>query len=142
MATAKKPTAAQLAARKRFAEMARAGVFTGARKKRSKNPVKKRAAKPVTRPSQASGKKPTKRLVARRVATKKAPAGFFANPKKRTLGGSHVYQVQYSKDKKAWAVWSTYLYAAMAKDVAARLADDPAHSRHYIRVESIPVKAK
>lgn len=85
MATAKKPSVAQLAARKRFAEMAKAGVFTKSAGRR-KNPAKKRAAKPVTRPSQASGKKPTKRLVARRVATKKAPAGFFANPKKREFG--------------------------------------------------------
>lgn len=74
--SSKKPTAAQLAARKRFAEMAKAGVFT---KKRAKNPAK-RPAKPVGRVSQATGKRPSARLVKRRKATAKAPPGFFANP--------------------------------------------------------------
>lgn len=71
----KKPTPAQVAARKRFAEMARAGVF-------AKNPAK-RKAKPVTRVSQATGAPPTKRLVKRRKKTATAPKGFFANPAAR-----------------------------------------------------------
>lgn len=60
MATKKSPSAKQLAAR---------------------NPARKpRKAKGVTRPSQATGKRPSARLVKRRKLTKRAPAGFFANP--------------------------------------------------------------
>lgn len=95
-------TAAQIAHRKRFAEMVRSGAF----KKRSKNPAKKSAAKKAPRrikslnqPSQATGKKPTKRLVARRKKTAAAPRGYYANPKKvAVLGNSsgfkhRVYQI-------------------------------------------------
>lgn len=39
-----------------------------------------RSKRGVTRPSQITGKAPTKRLLKRRKATAKAPAGFFANP--------------------------------------------------------------
>jgi len=44
---------------------------------RKKNPVKKRSIK---RPSQATGKSPTKRLVKRRKKTAAGPKGYFANP--------------------------------------------------------------
>lgn len=75
MAT-KKPTAAQLKARKLFAERAKAGTL-------KKSP---------TRKSQATGKKPTKRLIARRVSTEKAPKGYFANP----------IEKRGAKDVKKW----------------------------------------
>lgn len=48
-----------------------------------KKAVKKKAApkkKSISRPSQATGKAPSKRLVERRKKTAKAPAGHFANP--------------------------------------------------------------
>lgn len=49
--------------------------------------VKKKAApkkKSITRKSQATGKAPSKRLVARRKKTARGPAGYFANPIKGT----------------------------------------------------------
>lgn len=118
MATAKKPTAAQLDARKRFAEMARSGVFT----KRAKNPKKRSAArmsvKAVSRPSQATGKKPSKRLVARRVKTAKAPAGFFANPV--------PYRFPWLVETQSRGVWGTrsaFATKAAAVQYAQALAD-------------------
>ncbi|MBK9497441.1 MAG: hypothetical protein IPO08_23545 [Xanthomonadales bacterium] len=68
MAT-KKPSAAQLAARKKFAAMAKSGALAKARKAAPK--------KPISRPSQATGKKPSPRLKARR---EKSIPGYFANP--------------------------------------------------------------
>lgn len=75
MATKKKPTAKQLAARRLFAQRAKSGAF-----RRKANPARKRKAKPVGRPSQASGKRPSARLVKRRQRTARAPKGFYANP--------------------------------------------------------------
>jgi hypothetical protein len=52
-------------------------------KSAKKSAVKKKAVpkkKAVSRPSQATGKKPTKRLVERRKKTASAPKGYFANP--------------------------------------------------------------
>jgi len=49
---------------------------------RKKNP-RTRSTGSVRRPSQATKRKPSARLVKRRIATKKAPRGFFANPKKK-----------------------------------------------------------
>jgi hypothetical protein len=81
---------AQLAAQAKFAAMVRAKAA-----KRKRNPVG-RASKadaatreygvnPLTRvkvnsPAQRSGAAPSKRLKARRKATAKAPAGYYANP--------------------------------------------------------------
>lgn len=79
MAT-KKPSAAQLAARAKFAAAARAGTLRkGA----------KRKANPLTRvklksPSMATKEAPSKRLVKRRKATQKAPEGYYANPLEHT----------------------------------------------------------
>ncbi len=119
MATTKKPSAAQLAARKRFAEMARAGVFTKG-KKRKANPAKKRApAKPVTRASQATGKRPSKRLMARRVKTAKAPAGFFANP-------APVYRFPWLVETEVAGKWGTraaFASKPKAVEYAQALAD-------------------
>lgn len=39
-----------------------------------------RSKRGVTRPSQKTGKAPSRRLIKRRKATRNAPAGFFANP--------------------------------------------------------------
>ncbi len=80
---AKKPSAAQLAARKRFAEMARSGVWS----RKKKAAAKKTTRKPnplskvkKTSPSMATGKAPSLRLRKRRQKTARAPAGFYANP--------------------------------------------------------------
>lgn len=51
-------------------------------KRRAKRKPRGRSAGGVNRPSQATGKKPTKRLVKRRRKTLRAPAGVFANPVK------------------------------------------------------------
>lgn len=75
MAT-KKPTAAQLAARQRFAEMARSGAFKKKATKRKANPLTRVK---VNSPPQRGGEL-TPRLVKRRKATKKAPPGYYANP--------------------------------------------------------------
>lgn len=211
MAT-KKPTAAQLAARKRFAEMAKAGVFT---KKRAKNPSPRtrrqtlgnhngvftvvdwepgrnttsgnpvfrftlrdshgthyrgktkgnagfvyglprymregqkidaklsvspmgtvtmidgdlikdnpkarRSVKPVTRPSQATGKRPSKRLLARRKATAKAPPGFYANPR---ASKKLRYVVRDESANRKMAVFGT---RADALKYAQALADATGH---------------
>lgn len=106
MATAKKPSPAQLAARKRFAEMAKAGVFAK-KAARKRNPAKKRAAtkkpaKPVSRPSQATGKRPSKRLVDRRQRTAKAPAGFYANPRKKATRKLSTMKSALAKGAEVW----------------------------------------
>ena len=69
MAT-KKPSAAQIAARKKFSDIMKAGGF----KKNPLTRVKKSS------PSMATGKAPSTRLKKRRAKTAKAPAGYYANP--------------------------------------------------------------
>ena len=75
MAT-KKPSAAQIAARKKFSDIMKAGGF----KKNPLTRVKKSS------PSMATGKAPSTRLKKRRAKTAKAPAGYYANPKSLTAG--------------------------------------------------------
>lgn len=70
-------TAKQLAWRKKFAAMAKAGAFT--KRKRSRNPLTRVR---VNSPSMATGDAPSKRLIKRRKKTAKAPAGYYANPRK------------------------------------------------------------
>lgn len=79
MAT-KRPSPAQLAARKKFAAMAKAGAF-----KRKRNPLTR-----VKRnsPSMATGEPPSPRLRKRRAKTSRAPAGYYANPLTRVKVGS------------------------------------------------------
>jgi len=69
MAT-KKPSAAQIAARKKFSDIMKSGGF----KKNPLTRVKKSS------PSMATGKAPSARLKKRRAKTAKAPAGYYANP--------------------------------------------------------------
>lgn len=78
---AKKPSPAQVAARKRFAEMARSGVW----KRKARKTAARRKANPLTRvkrgsKSMTTGKTPTDRLVKRRAKTARGPAGYYANP--------------------------------------------------------------
>ena len=68
-------TAKQIAARKLFAERAKAGEFA----KRKSNPLTRVKVKS---PSYRTGKAPSKRLITRRKSTKDAPAGYYANPLK------------------------------------------------------------
>jgi hypoxanthine phosphoribosyltransferase len=75
MAT-KKASAAQIAARKKFSDIMKAGGF----KKNPLTRVKKSS------PSMATGKAPSTRLKKRRAKTAKAPAGYYANPKSLTAG--------------------------------------------------------
>jgi hypothetical protein len=84
MAT-KKPSAAQLRARKLFAERARSGAFVKSAGKRKPNPLTRVKA---NSPSMATGDAPSKRLVKRRKKTAKAPAGYYANPLTRVKRNS------------------------------------------------------
>jgi hypothetical protein len=80
-----KPTAKQIAARALFAKRAKAGAFKRKKKRAvAKNP-RGRSQGSVRRKSQANGKHPTPRLIQRRIKTKRAPKGLFANPVKRKL---------------------------------------------------------
>jgi len=109
MATAKKPSAAQLAARARFAAMARSGKFkrksnpsSAAGEFRESNPRKRKGIKS---PSIATGEPPSKRLVKRRTLNAKAAArgmkGFYANPAKvRTVAKlANYYPSDYNVHK-------------------------------------------
>jgi hypothetical protein len=205
MAT-KPPSAAQLAARERFAEMARSGSLNRKRqiaaKKRAANPDPKhdfaRIGKPFEydgrawkvsdyspdgktieayttdrkkpyrveiikvsdlmvgrqRPWQKVRTNPAKKTVSQKisqlvnegypqkqavaVALNEQRAGKVKrNPSRATPKSSTVYVVEYSKDGKKWDTWMKVMYLDMAKAIAERLAIDPYHKNHYIRVESI-----
>lgn len=116
----RKPTPAQIAARERFAEMARSGVF---KKKASKARKKKpRASNPIILVSDKA------------IATKRKTNPV--KPKDMT-----VYQVQYRKPgMKLFEPWMTVMYPKMAEDIARRLADEPMARTWTIKVESIKVK--
>jgi len=58
------------------------------------------------------------------------------NPSRAKPKSSTVYRVEYSKDCKNWETWMTVMYLDMAKAIAQRLADDPFHKNHYVRIES------
>jgi hypothetical protein len=90
-------TAKQIAWRKKFAAMAKAGTLKKkAATKRKTNPARKKAPtkrvgvsakKYISRPSQATGKTPTKRLKARRAVSPRT--GAFPNPAARSLYTVH-----------------------------------------------------
>jgi hypothetical protein len=63
----------------------------------TKNNPRGRSKRGVTRVSQATGRKPGKRLVARRKATKRAPKGFFANPARKTPARQYVVQIKQNR---------------------------------------------
>jgi hypothetical protein len=90
-------TAKQIAWRKKFAAMAKAGTLTKKRKAKTNPAAKKRAApktKAVSRPSQATGAAPSKRLKSRRKAN--TVPGMFPNPKARKY--AHVRRSQTKAD--------------------------------------------
>ena len=110
---AKKASPAQIAARKLFAQRAKAGAL-------KKNPAAK--PKSVKRPSQATKKAPTKRLVARRVATKKAPPGYFANPVKpkgrSTMNYAQCYRVEKAYRENDWSTVGYFVTKSEAFEYA------------------------
>lgn len=122
---------AQIAARKLFAARAKAGAFakTGVPSKRVRDQAKadyaqraermksERRKNPLTRvkvssPSMLTKKPPTKRLKARRSATNKAPAGYYANPVEKKIkyrGGISIpfapYMFGFCVEQKDGADW-------------------------------------
>jgi len=137
MAT-KPPSAAQLAARKKFAEMARNGSLNRKRqiaaKKRATNPAKKTVSEKISQLRHEGY--PQKQAVA--VALNEQRAGKVKrNPARAKPKSSTVYRVEYSKDGKKWDTWMTVMYLDMAKAIAQRLADDPFHKNHYVRIDSV-----
>jgi len=143
MAT-KPPSPAQLAARERFAEMARSGSLNrkrqiAAKKKAAaaapkKNPAKKTVSQKISRLRHEGY--PQKQSVA--VALNEQRAGKVKrNPARAKPKSSTVYRVEYSKDGKKWDTWMTVMYLDMAKAIAQRLADDPFHKNHYVRIDSV-----
>ena len=118
----KRPTAKQLAARKRFAEMARSGAF-----RRGSNPLTRvRVKSPPQRPA-GNSEAPSKRLIKRRKKTNAAPEGFYANPRLRehriaTPENSEApyvlmsYFVQWANSVSG--KWRTVAAFCLAKDAA------------------------
>jgi hypothetical protein len=142
MAT-KPPSAAQLAARKRFAEMARNGSLN---RKRQIAAKKKAADAPKSNPRKKTVSQKISQLVhdgypqkqAVAVALNEQRAGKVKrNPARAKPKSSTVYRVEYSKDGKKWDTWMTVMYLDMAKAIAQRLADDPFHKNHYVRIDSV-----
>jgi hypothetical protein len=93
-----------------------------------------RSKRPVGRKSQATGERPTKRLVARREKTKRAPKGMFANP---ILAPTHIHTfvVQISRNgRESWSTVGGYT----SQSEAFRRARDIAKSEpsFYVRVMS------
>jgi hypothetical protein len=149
MMATRTPTPAQLAARKRFAEMARNGSLN----RKRQIAAKKRKANPDGLYDNINAKR--ERIAAgsgekmRRPGTKGAPtdAAFKrsaktakprkSNPARAKPKSSTVYRVEYSKDGKKWDTWMTVMYLDMAKAIAQRLADDPFHKNHYVRIDSV-----
>jgi hypothetical protein len=110
MAT-KKPSAAQIAARKKFSDIMKSGGF----KKNPLTRVKKSS------PSMATGKAPSTRLKKRRAKTAKAPAGYYANPAQKL----NEYQQAAIDDfaKKYGRFWKEELTSAWASGADAREKD-------------------
>jgi hypothetical protein len=114
MATSKKPTAKQLAARKLFAARSRAGTLG----KRKSNPLTRVKVKS---PSMLTKKAPTKRLVARRKRTARAPAGYYANPAGRTPAGYAVHKA--TTGGTAGALLAVFPNKAAAVEYGQAVAD-------------------
>jgi hypothetical protein len=99
-----------------------------------KNPAKKTVSQKISQ--LVNEGYPQKQAVA--VALNEQRAGKVKrNPARATPKSSTVYVVEYSKDGKKWDTWMKVMYLDMAKAIAERLAIDPYHKNHYIRVESI-----
>lgn len=112
--------------------------------KTNPNPARRKNTH-VHRPSQATKKNPTKRLVARRVKNLKMPKGVFPNPVKRkvyakpgrmddlTKRYGRVYHVELSIDGEIWKSEGVFVSKESAFEYAHAL--DRKHDRKYwIRV--------
>jgi hypothetical protein len=108
------------------------------------NPVRRKNTS-VHRLSQATKKKPSKRLVARRIKNLKMPEGVFPNPVKRkvyakpgrmddlTKRYGRVYHVELSIDGEVWKDEGVFVSKESAFEYARAL--DRKHDRKYwIRV--------
>lgn len=142
-------TAKQLAWRKKFAAMAKAGTL----KKRKANPAKKRVAakktvarvgvtakRYVKRPSQITRAAPTKRLVKRRTKVVAKPKkGYFPNPyypatKKTPDSSKFPFQVQCGNSIASNSgVWK--ILACFATKEGAY-----AYARAYHKAHNVPVR--
>jgi len=140
------PTPAQLAARKKFAEMARNGSLNRKRQIAAKKKAAAAAAAPKKNPAKKTVSQKISQLVnegypqkqAVAVALNEQRAGKVKrNPARAKPKSSTVYRVEYSKDGKKWDTWMTVMYLDMAKAIAQRLADDPFHKNHYVRIDSV-----
>ena len=89
------------------------------RRARRKNPLTRVKVKS---PSMATKKAPSKRLTARRKATAKAPAGYYANPVKHAAHVDARYVVQtLSKDGKYWNDQARFVFLPAAEEYAKAL---------------------
>lgn len=140
--TKKKPSAAQVAARKLFAERARAGTLT-------KKTAKKRASESSTRHFRAgSGEEAAAaelRLAKKHAARRKNPSKRAARVETLThrakVAGapvSTIYIVESSEDGKSWSFVQAYYSSHHAKASAEELA--VVYPDSHIRVCSEKVK--
>lgn len=121
-------TAKQIAWRKKFAALSKAGKLPKKKRvARAKNPVKNQISRTmvsakeyVERPSQATRRAPGKRLVVRRkkVVSGKAPSGYFPNPKSK-LAIFGIVVRQYVNQK--WIQLAGFTDPEMAMDYAKYL---------------------
>ena len=118
MAT-KKPTAAQIAARKEFARIMKSGGFKANPKARK--PAAKKAA-PVRKPA------------AKRPAPKRNPRGLPAPSVSHT---SKVYLLEVSRDGRVWNVEHAFASPHFATSKAHAMAADA--PRYHFRVRDIRV---
>lgn len=127
MATSKKPSAAQLAARKKFSEIMKAGGF--AKKRAAKKTVaKKRVAKknPIVlisdTPKKAARKTVRKANPVKKTVVKKGSANFpFVVEVMRLVPGGHVWEMHAGLNTKAEASDLAYLIAENYPNVSVRV---------------------
>jgi len=117
----RKPTPAQIAARERFAEMARSGAFKR-RVKRNPSIGIKRKRKSITRRSQATGRAPTRRLIMRRRATAALrQRGYFANPGRKSPTRALDTDSPIYRDRVRVRGWNVPVSPLMDADVGGKL---------------------
>lgn len=107
---------------------------------------KSRAAKPIKRASQTTGKTPSARLVKRRRATAKGPAGYFANPSevqrahlKRSI--TPPFMVTWFPVNQAWALtWGEQIIAvSVGSRASQRLFESRADLVDALRARGLTV---
>lgn len=96
--------------------------------KAKSNPRPRTGTKKPTRASTATGKAPTKRLVKRRKANMKA--GYFPNPRKKTVRAPKPFDVQESNDKAHW----TTVASCKTQEKAFQIAKGLSGPKTWVRV--------